>query len=531
MEEEMKYLSRPKLAFFFASFILLLGIINPLLACEICQETLQYDISKGVSQSIHSGELLELMKANKPLSSIIKPLTLAQQDSAQISPTPIPPKSSKTEDINQTKLLFPTSYVKPGTKPDKKLSIEMTEGKTFLGNGVIYMGFLINGKIPGPTFTVDEGDVIEFTAVNHGSVPHGVSIHAAYTQTSKHLGKIEPGQSKTMLFRASYPGVYLYHCAPGGHAIPMHVLFGQYGMIVVKPKSHQYKMEEVLGKKPDVELYLIQHELYANGKDAIEGKPKYTLFNGKLFRYVSDPVVAKPGDFIRIYFLNVGPNLISTLHIVGIIWDYAYWQGSPLPENTFIGGQTVLAGPSDTWIVDFRAPEDEGDYLLISHALGQTSRGAIGVLKISAEKNRTENILADGPTYTPAEMEAYTKKAIRFISPFQPGPDEIENPWRLPNGQTNAKVEIIGNSYNPKVIEIPVGTTVEWINEDVFTFSQGEFAGIHNVMVFSGPEMFASPMLGHAEKFSHTFTKAGEYSYLCTPHPYMRGLIKVVDRV
>ena len=87
-------------------------------------------------------------------------------------------------------------------------------------------------------------------------------------------------------------------------------------------------MEEVMKKKPDVEIYLLQHEIYSSGKDAIEGKPIYVLFNGKIFKYVEEPIKIKPGDFVRIYFLNAGPNLISTLHIVGILWDYVYWQGN-----------------------------------------------------------------------------------------------------------------------------------------------------------------------------------------------------------
>src|SRR5690606_31320260 len=108
------------------------------------------------------------------------------------------------------------------------------------------------------------------------------------------------------------------------------------------------------------------------------GKPAYVAYNGKLFRYVEDPIMVKPGDYVRIYYLNIGPNLLSTFHIVGIIWDYAYWQGHPAAK--FAGGQTVTAGPSDSWVVEFRVPPDEGAYTLLSHAVGSTSRGAIGLM-------------------------------------------------------------------------------------------------------------------------------------------------------
>src|SRR4030095_3611433 len=196
-----------------------------------------------------------------------------------------------------------------------------------IGKQILSKGFVPSGSVPGPTLITTEGDIVEFTIINKGTIQHGASIHAAYTQTSKYVGHIGPGETKKVLFRVTQPGIYMYHCAPGGHAIPMHILFGQYGMIVVKPKQ-QYKLEQILKKKPDVEIYLLQHEIYASGKDAVEGNAIYTMFNGKLFRYVEEPIKAKPGDYVRINYLNVGPNHVSTFHIVGILWDYVYWQGA-----------------------------------------------------------------------------------------------------------------------------------------------------------------------------------------------------------
>ncbi|MEK7315531.1 MAG: plastocyanin/azurin family copper-binding protein, partial [Candidatus Eisenbacteria bacterium] len=423
--------------------------------------------------------------------------------------------------------MWETSYVAPGTKPDRQFRIEMREGDVFIGNGVVYSGFTVNGTIPGPTLVANEGDVIEMTVVNDGEVEHGVSIHAAYTQTSKYFGKIAPGETRSLLFRVNHPGVYMYHCAPGGHAIPMHTLLGQYGMMVVKPKTVKFKAEEIIGHPPDVELYLVQHELYTSGKDAVEGHAAYVMFNGKLFRYVESPIKVRPGDFVRVHFLNVGPNLISTFHLVGIIWDYAYWQGTPTKENTFTGGQTVTAGPSDSWVVDFRVPPDDGNYLIVTHAFGSTTRGAIGILAASKDAPRSEPMLAEGPAYSAAELKTHREKAVRVISPFKPTTDELADPYQLPDGQTKLRVQIIGNSYWPKVASVPAGTTVEWVNEDIFTFANGEFAGVHDAVCSDGPAEFASKLLGHGERWSTVLTKRGEYSYYCTPHPYMQGIIRV----
>lgn len=419
-----------------------------------------------------------------------------------------------------------TSYVPQSTKHDKSFTVELAEGKVYIGNGVVYDGFVTNGTIPGPTVIVDEGDIVEFNVINKGTIPHGASIHAAYTQTSKYLGKIGPGESRRVVFRVTQPGVYLYHCAPGGHAIPMHVLFGQYGMMIVKPKKEPYLMDTVMGKKPDLELYLVQHEYYASGKDAIEGNALYTTFNGKLFRYVEEPIKVRPGDFVRIYFLNVGPNLLSTFHIVGITWDYVYWQGNP--KAVWPGGQSVTAGPTDSWVIDFRIPPDEGAYTMLSHAVGSTARGAIGLLVASKDAETPKVVDAQGIAYTNEEMDGIIAKATRVISPFKP--TNYDGVHRYAPGTKEVTVSIIGNSYWPKVIEIEPGTTVKWVNEDAFTYLAGEFAGIHNAMSIGGDlEPFSTPLLAHGESASVTFNELGEYEYMCAPHPYMHGKIIIKE--
>ena len=497
--------------------ILIFGL-RELLACDFCNRTYAEAISNGKLEGNMLGrqELFRLISAENVIVG-------ASQKSQ------IPPDFIQIIERDKRLPIPPTSYVNQDEdiKPNKSFTFEMMEGSVYLGKGVVYKGFNINGTIPGPTVILDEGDIVEFKVINKGNVPHGMSIHAAYTQTSKYLGKIMPGETRRFLFKATYPGVYMYHCAPGGHAIMMHTMFGQYGMILVRPKK-KYKLEQILGKKPDVEIYFIQHEIYANGNDAIGGKPLYVMFNGQPFRYVENPIMVRPGDYVRIYFLNVGTNQISTFHIVGIIWDYAYWQGHP--DNVLIGGQSVLAGPTDSWVIEFRIPPDEGDYTIVSHAFGSTDRGAVGLLRAKWDAKRDSVVLAEGPKYSEEELKEFESKAIRIVSTFQPGTPDVDPIYELPPHEKKAVVRMIGNSFYPKVLKIREGTTVEWINEDVFTYAQGEFAGIHNVAVTEGPEIFSGPLLGHAEKFSFTFNKAGEYHYMCAPHPYMKGKVIVTRK-
>lgn len=535
--------------------LLLLG--NEAFACEACNRIFLAQLGTTRSGGIVSKELLATITAQRATAmndpAWVGEVLAANNMLADASLTPAPNSlptgvavpnaspqqsgSAKTASSGNSdfieiirrdeRLSIPTtSYVPQDTRPDKVVRITLEEGDSYIGNGIIYKGFTTDGKIPGPTVLVDEGDIVQFTIVNKGNIPHGASIHAANTQTSKYLGKINPDDSATIVFKAAMPGVYMYHCAPGGHAIPMHIIFGQYGMMVVKPKK-KYELERILNKEPDIELYLVQHEYYASGKDAVEGqgKPMYTAFNGKLFRYIEEPVKGRPGDYVRINFLNVGPNLVSTFHIVGIVWDFAYWQGHP--DNKFIGGQTVTAGPSDSWVVEFRIPPDEGSYLMLTHAVGSTDRGALGFLVCDRNAVPEGKMLADGKVYPEAEMEDYRQKANRVITPFGIGSPDVDVPVVYKSDVKEVTIRIIGNSYSPKVVQVTPGTKITWINEDVFTFMEGEFSGIHNVLIKSGPERFASPMLAHAEKHTQEMIQEGEYLYMCTPHPYMEGKIIV----
>jgi len=511
-------------------FTILLLSLAKLNSCPYCNTNFYNELTGSRSNTLIGKELLtainnQLSSFNKNSNSIVN-----TEVTDRIKSTPVQKENTKTEFIeiiNRDNGLSipPTSYVPQNSTPDKKVTIELSQGEVYIGNGVMFNGFVTNGGIPGPTIIVDEGDIVEFTVVNKGNIPHGASIHAAYTQTSKYLGKIEAGATKSVLFKATVPGVYMYHCAPGGHAIPMHIIFGQYGMIVVKPKK-QYKLEQVLNKKPDVEIYLLQHELYSSGKDAINSQPIYTMFNGELFRYVKNPIKAKPGDFIRIYFLNAGPNLLSTFHIVGIIWDYVYWQGNP--DAILPNGQTVNAGPSDSWVIEFRMPPDEGYYTMLTHAVGSADRGAIGLLVCDDSAQTPVTIMSDGPKYTEAEFKDIKSKVTRVVSPFEPGSADVDPPAVYGSETKEVTVKIIGNSFSPKVLHIAPGTKVTWVNEDVFTYMDGEFGGIHNVVSYEGiTQPFSSNLLAHAEKFTFEFTEEAEYKYMCTPHPYMKGIIKV----
>ncbi|MEM4417833.1 MAG: multicopper oxidase domain-containing protein, partial [Nitrososphaerota archaeon] len=390
----------------------------------------------------------------------------------------------------------------PDAKPNKTFLLIAAENDVVIDEGVVFRAFTFNGTMPGPLIIVEEGDVVEIVVRNEGKYTHGLSFHAANTQTSKFVGNIAPGKEGRLVFKADFPGVYMYHCAPGGHGILTHTLSGMYGMVVVEPKHQKYRLEEELGREPDIRAYIIQHELYANGRDFYDGKPIYVMFNGGVFRYLSEPILARPGDYIRFYFLNVGPSLTSSFHVVGGIWEYVYHGGNP--DNVEKGLQTVTVGPTDSYVIEWRVPS-EGGFLFVSHAFGtQAIKGAVGVVSSSADGERTPFI---NPQGNALPIPVNPK---RVVAPFEPVGDEDIKIF-LPGEKIT--IQIVGNSYYPKIAKIPVGSTVTWVNEDVLSIGAGEVTGQHNIAAIEGPASFASPLLKNAEYFNFAFDREGVYNY------------------
>lgn len=399
----------------------------------------------------------------------------------------------------------------------KKFELVAKQRDLVIGDGVVFKAMTFNGTLPGPTLVVDEGDTVEITVRNEDTVTHGLSVHAANTQTSLLVGNLAAGQTKKLTFKADFPGVYMYHCAPGGHGIMTHTMGGMFGMIIVEPKK-KYRLEEGLKRPPDLKVYVAQHEIYTNGRDFFDGKALYVMFNGQNFRYVKEPIPVRPGDYVRFYYLNVGPNLTSTFHIVGGIWEYIYYGGNP--DNVMVGTQSAVSGPTDSWVIEWRVP-GEGPFTLVTHAFGtQAIKGAIGVLSSRADAPRIAEVRSEGP-----EIKVPAKPK-RIVAPFEIGSPDVDRPVRFQRGE-KALIQMVGNSFWPKVVEVPRGAEITWVNEEVFDLLEGERTGRHDAVVLKGPGAFATPMLAHADKFTLKLTKPGEYEYFCTVHPYMKGRIRV----
>jgi len=81
---------------------------------------------------------------------------------------------------------------------------------------------------------------------------------------------------------------------------------------------------------------------------------------------------------------------------------------------------------------------------------------------------------------------------------------------------SSVDVSIAKFAYGPKEVTVPPGTKIVWTNHDDTPHT-----------VTSNDKSFASKGLDTDDKFEHTFANEGDFSYICTVHPYMTGVVHV----
>jgi nitrite reductase (NO-forming) len=280
-----------------------------------------------------------------------------------------------------------------------KITMTAREVETPIDNkGTMYRSWTYEGMVPGPVVHVEEGDIVEFTLFNDkaNKNSHSMDFHAARVDVVKDFDSVKPGEKGGYTFRADYPGIFYYHC--GSDPMIQHIARGMYGAIIVDPKDKNAM------PKADREYVLIQSELYANPDsipDMMANKWTNVMFNGGIFKYdpVHDPAAtrmlqAKPGERVRIHFINAGANEFASFHAIAGIWDRVYPSGNP--KNTLHGMQSYVVGPGDAASFDIISPQ-EGANALVTHSMRQALTGGIAILQFTKDADpkmgRGDNIL------------------------------------------------------------------------------------------------------------------------------------------
>ena len=269
------------------------------------------------------------------------------------------------------------------------VNLETREMRGRLADGVEYTFWTFGGVVPGKFIRIREGDLVEFHLHNHPSsrMPHNIDLHAVTGPGGGAAASFTaPGHSSTFSFKAINPGLYVYHCATA--PVGMHVANGMYGLILVEPKD---------GYPPvDKEFYVMQSEFYTKGANgetgyqpfsmekAIAEDADYVVFNGSVGALVGDNAMrAKTGETVRLYVGNGGPNLVSSFHVIGEVFDKVYIEGGDL-VNRNVQSTLVPAGGSAIVEMEMQVP---GRNILVDHSIFRAfNKGALGMIEVEADE-------------------------------------------------------------------------------------------------------------------------------------------------
>jgi len=272
------------------------------------------------------------------------------------------------------------------------VELEVRETEKEISEGVSYTFWTFGGTVPGSFIRVRQGDTVEFHLKNHpdNKMPHNIDLHGVTGPGGGAASSFTaPGHESQFSFKALNAGIYVYHCATA--PVGMHVANGMYGLLLVEPPEGLPAV--------DHEYYVMQGDFYTVGKyrerghqdfdmqKAIDERPTYVVFNGSEGALVGDHALqAKTGETIRLFVGNGGPNLVSSFHVIGEIFDRVRYEGGAKEQENV---QTTLIPAGGAAIVEFHI-DVPGSYILVDHSIFRAfNKGALAVLKAEGPEDKS----------------------------------------------------------------------------------------------------------------------------------------------
>lgn len=284
------------------------------------------------------------------------------------------------------------------TIEEKKIVIDDAGTETF--------AFTFNGTVPGPLMVVHEGDYVELTLINADTneLMHNIDFHSATGALGGGaLTEVSPGERVVLRWKATRPGVFVYHCAPEG-MVPWHVTAGMNGAIMVLPrdglKDHQGK-----ALKYDKVYYVGEQDFYIprdesgnfkryasvgeSHEDVVKAMrtltPTHVVFNGKVGGLTgTNAMTSKVGETVLI--VHSQANRDTRPHLIGGHGDYVWATGKfRNPPERDLETWFIPGGCAGAALYTFLQP---GIYAYVNHNLIEAFElGAAGHFKVEGEWN------------------------------------------------------------------------------------------------------------------------------------------------
>ena len=284
-----------------------------------------------------------------------------------------------------------------------QVTFVVQEKKMEVAPGDSIWAFTFNGSVPGPMIVVHQNDFIELTLKNPSTntQTHNIDFHASTgAMGGGDISLVNPGQQVTLRFRATKPGVFVYHCAPGGVMVPIHVVSGMNGAIMVLPREG-LKDENGNTVTFDKAYYIAEQDYYlpkdkdgktkniATPQESIQEigesiktlMPTNIVFNGTQGALLGkNALTANVGD--KVLLITSQANRDTRFHLIGGQADL-YWPGGKFNNKPYTDFETwaVPAGSAAAVMYRFRQP---GTYAFLNHNLIEAfDYGAVAQIKVT----------------------------------------------------------------------------------------------------------------------------------------------------
>lgn len=384
----------------------------------------------------------------------------------------------------------------------REFHLEAIPARWVIAPGIVTEGWTYNGRVPGPELRVREGDLVRVTLTNRLPAPttihwHGVDLRwtmdgvPGLTQAP-----VQPGASFTYEFVAAPAGTRMYHTHQDTN---LQMELGLYGALIIEPRD---------GPRYDVERTIILDERaldltpeVALGRRELRGAG-HGNGRGGLFQYDLFLIDGKAGDAIPriavqrgqrvlLRLINLG-NLTHAMHLHGHTFRIVATDGNPVPPQGQWLKDTVHISPGERYDLEVIA-YNPGVWMFHCHMPHHGENGMMTVMQYAGFAP-----VSPGGHHGQARAPAGPRAAAR-------GPGVVTVP-------------MLDNRFAPADLVVPRGSTVRWAN-------RGQ--NIHTTSSLDGS--WDSPGLERGKTFSFTFTRPGQYRYLCRQHLLngMTGIITV----
>lgn len=414
----------------------------------------------------------------------------------------------------QTPTLNPDIY--PPAKNDNPHKVTYTliaqDAEIEVAKGVMSKVWTYNGTVPAPTLRFNEGDDVSVNFINHTPMAHSIHFHGTHDAANDGVvPQIQPGEEYTYHFIAKEAGLFIYHC----HAFPtsQHIRMGMFGAMIIDPVSHPMP--------PAREYLLVLSEF--DPQNTLQEFPQYYPINGYVDQYLDNPLMVKKDENVRFYVMNIGTVLPASFHLHSTIFK-VYQSGILYNSPTY--EQTHLVAIGDTAIVEAKW-STTGKFAFHTHGIAE-ERGNIGLLNVV---ENDQPITSEEPSNSPGStsMIPWQEKTLKSLESPQivdygnltlTEQNIVQNYTVIQSDHVSIKKESWNQNthdpFDPEAIEVPLGTSVTWTNNDTV---------VHTITDFKNT--FDSGMIKAHGTWSYTFKDKGNFNYFCSLHPWMKGSVSV----